>query len=105
MHQSEVVCHIQQNKPNEDAWIVSSGTFGTVIVVSDGMGAKSNARIGAQMACRAVKDAFKPWSKSKNAPSVTLLRLVHLFWGLRVLPEKEEDSAATCLFATVVPSR
>jgi len=29
---------------------------------------------------------------------------LHLFWGLRVLPQKEEDSAATCLFVVVLPS-
>jgi len=81
-----------------------SGAFGTAIVVSDGMGSKPNARIGAQMACRAVRDSLKPWAKSGEAPSLTLLRLVHLFWGLRVLPNKEEDSAATCLFATVLSS-
>jgi len=96
--------HVQQSRPNEDAWLGMSGAFGTAIVISDGMGSKPNARIGAQMACRAVRDALKPWAKSENAPSATLLRLVHLFWELRILPHKEEDSAATCLFAAVVPS-
>lgn len=96
--------HIQQNRPNEDAWTGTTGSFGTAIVVSDGMGSKPNARIGSQMACRAVKDALKPWAKSKDAPTATLLRLVHLFWGLRVLPAREEDSVATCLFAVVIPS-
>lgn len=96
--------HIQQNRPNEDAWIGTTGSFGTAIVVSDGMGSKPNARIGSQMACRAVKDALKPWAKSENAPTATLLRLVHLFWGLRILPAREEDSVATCLFAVVIPS-
>lgn len=96
--------HIQQRRPNEDAWMGMSGAFGTAIVISDGMGSKPNARIGAQMACRAVSDALKPWAKSENAPAATLLRLVHLFWGLRVLPQKEEDSAATCLFVAVLPS-
>ena len=96
--------HIQQHRPNEDAWMGMSGAFGTAIVISDGMGSKSNARIGAQMACQAVKDALKPWAKSDRAPVTTLLRLIHLFWGLRILPDREEDSAATCLFAAVVPS-
>lgn len=96
--------HIQQNRPNEDAWMGTTGSFGTAIVVSDGMGSKPNARIGSQMACRAVKDALKPWAKSENAPTATLLRLVHLFWGLRILPAREEDSVATCLFAVVIPS-
>lgn len=96
--------HIQQSQPNEDAWMGMSGVFGTAIVISDGVGSKLNARLGAQMACRAVRDALKPWTKHENAPSATLLRLVHLFWGLRILPDQEENSAATCLFAVVGPS-
>lgn len=96
--------HIQQERPNEDAWIGMSGAFGTGVVVSDGIGSKPNARTGAQMACRAVRDALKPWAKATNAPSASLLRLIHLFWGLRILPNKEEDSATTCLFAVITPS-
>jgi len=96
--------HIQERRPNEDAWMKISGTFGTAIILSDGMGSKSNARMGSQMACQAVKAALKPWSKSDRAPAATLLRLVHLFWGLRIRPDREEDSAATCLFAVIVPS-
>lgn len=96
--------HQHQGCPNQDAWQRISNTSGTAIVVSDGMGSKPNARIGAQMACRAVRDAIKPWAKTENPPPVTLLRLIHLFWGLYVLPHKEEDSAATCLFAVVAPS-
>ena len=96
--------HIQQDRPNEDAWMGMSGAFGTGVVVSDGMGSKPNARTGTQMACRAVRDALKPWAKATNAPSTSLLRLIHLFWGLRILPNKEEDSAATCLFAAITSS-
>ena len=81
-----------------------NGAFGTAIVISDGMGSKPNARMGAQIACQAVKDALEPWAKSKDPPTASLLRLVHLFWGLRVLPAREEDSVATCLFAAVIPS-
>jgi len=30
--------HIQQSRPNEDAWMGMSGAFGIAIVISDGMG-------------------------------------------------------------------
>lgn len=33
-----------------------------------------------------------------------LLRLIHILWGLGVLPAREEDSAVTCLFAVVLAS-
>ena len=96
--------HKREGRPNEDAWQGISGTFGTALVVSDGMGSKPNARTGARMACKAVKDALRHWGKSNGASPVVLLRLIHLLWGLRVLPASVEDSAATCLFAVVVPS-
>jgi serine/threonine protein phosphatase PrpC len=96
--------HQREGRPKEDAWEGMCGSFGTAIVVSDGMGSKPNARIGARMACRAVKDALRYWGKVKLALPVILLRLVHLLWGLQVLPASEEDSAATCLFAVVLSS-
>jgi hypothetical protein len=37
--------------------------FGTFIVISDGLGSKPNARQGAKMSCRAVKDALRHWEK------------------------------------------
>lgn len=96
--------HRSEGRPNEDAWEGIWGKFGTAIVVSDGMGSKPNARIGAQMACKAVKDALRYWGRVADAPPAVLLRLVHLIWGLQILPAGEEDSAATCLFAVVIPS-
>lgn len=96
--------HKRENRPNEDASEGICSSFGTAIVVSDGMGSKPNARTGARMACRAVKDALRHWGKVNGSSPLILLRLVHLLWGLRVLPASEEDSAATCLFAVVVPS-
>lgn len=96
--------HKREGRPNEDAWEGISGSFGTAVVVSDGMGSKPNARTGAHMACRAVKDALRHWVRANGASPAVLLRLIHLLWGLQVLPAREEDSAATCLFAVVVPS-
>lgn len=96
--------HQREGRPNEDAWLGSSGAFGTVIVVADGMGSRLNARIGARMACQAVKDALPHWARAEGADPTMLLRLVHLLWGLRILPACGEDSATTCLFAAVVPS-
>ncbi len=96
--------HQRERRPNEDAWKGFCGSFGTAIVVSDGMGSKPNAHTGARMACRAVKDALQYWEKIKVGSPVILLRLVHILWELQVLPASVEDSAATCLFAVVLPS-
>jgi serine/threonine protein phosphatase PrpC len=98
------VLHKKENRPNEDAWEKRKTRLTQTVVVSDGMGSKSNARLGAKMACKAVNDSLKNWAKAPDAPSVYLLRLIHLNWGLRVLPHAEKDSATTCLFATVLAS-
>jgi serine/threonine protein phosphatase PrpC len=95
--------HQQENRPNEDAWGKISGSFGTGIVVSDGMGSKPNARHGAKMVIPAVKEALRYWVKAPSADPVLLLRLIHLHWELKVLPFSTKDSAATCLLAVVTP--
>lgn len=51
--------HQREKRLNEDAWKGISGSFGTAIIVSDGMGSKPNARMGARMACQAVKEALR----------------------------------------------
>ncbi|MUG96350.1 SpoIIE family protein phosphatase [Scytonema sp. UIC 10036] len=111
--QSQVQCfgasvrgrlHQHEGRPNEDAWESICSSFGTAIVVSDGMGSKPNACTGARKACKAVQDALRSWSKFNGASPVVLLRLIHILWGLQVLPASEEDSAATCLFAVVLSS-
>jgi len=96
--------HQREKRLNEDAWQGISGSFGTAIVVSDGMGSKPNAHLGANMACQAVKEALRHWVKAEGASPVILLRLIHVLWSLKVIPATEEDSAATCLFAVVIPS-
>lgn len=96
--------HKKENRPNEDAWAKKTTRSTTVVVVSDGMGSKPNARLGAQMACKAVSDSLRSWAKAPNPPPVYLLRLIHINWSLRVLPYSEADSATTCLFATVLAS-
>lgn len=98
------ILHKKENRPNEDAWKRHSTRYTTAVVVSDGMGSKPNARLGAKMACQAVNDALRNWAKVSDAPHVYLLRLIHINWTLRVLPQSEADSAATCLFAVVLAS-
>jgi serine/threonine protein phosphatase PrpC len=72
-----------------------------MICVCDGLGSRGNAKLGARQACRAVTEAAARWLRaSGQSPSpLVLLRLVHLYWGLNVLPAAEDDSATTCLFA------
>jgi len=91
--------HAQHGLQNEDAWLAARGRFGTALVVCDGLGSRPQARLGAQLACQAVRDAAKHWARAPRGTESSLLRLIHLLWGLKVLPQDGRDCATTCLFA------
>lgn len=93
--------HHSSGQPNEDAWLRSHGSFGSLVVVSDGLGSKPNARAGAQTACAAVKEAVSRWSKTDNAPLSYLAHLVEVLWRLRLHPTPPDSAATTCLLALV----
>lgn len=91
--------HCAEGRPNEDSWLGVSGAFGTLIVVSDGVGSKSNARRGSQMACRAVHDAVRAWHKENSRCLDGLLTRIEPLWLSLVAPAASHDCAATCMFA------
>jgi serine/threonine protein phosphatase PrpC len=91
--------HRAEGKPNEDSWLGARGAFGTLVVVSDGMGSRRNARRGAQMACRAVLDAVRAWHKAGASSVEGLLAQIEPLWLGLIAPSSARDCAATCLFA------
>lgn len=91
--------HRAEGKPNEDSWLGARGAFGTLVVVSDGMGSRRDARRGAQMACRAVLDAVRAWHKAGASSVEGLLAHIERFWLELIAPSRARDCAATCLFA------
>ena len=91
--------HKCEKHPNEDAWLRTNGRFGSLIVVCDGMGSKSNARVGAREACLAVREAVIRWDKADGASLSTLTDLIESLWQIRISPDEARDSATTCLFA------
>lgn len=93
--------HRREGKPNQDAWLRTSGRFGSLVVVCDGMGSKLNARMGARAACAATREAVVRWSKVDGAPVSYLAHLVEVLWRLRVHPGDPSDAATTCLLAFV----
>lgn len=94
--------HCSQARPNEDAWRRASGAFGTVLVISDGVGSRPQARLGAQMACRAVCGAVRGWRGGRVVLS-RLLQQIESDWRRGIAPANPCDSAATCLFAWMRP--
>lgn len=91
--------HVRESLPNQDAWLKASGGFGTLIVVGDGLGSRPASHVGSTAACHATREAVVRWSKIKGAPLPLLIRLIELYWRLRIHPHAPADAAATCLFA------
>jgi hypothetical protein len=91
--------HQAEDLPNQDAWLGGEHPFGTFVVVCDGMGSRTNARQGARMACRAVRQALRLWSQAEQASLDMLPRLIMPLWKLAISPVPAEDCATTCLFA------
>lgn len=94
--------HRSQARPNEDAWRRASGAFGTVLVISDGVGSCPQSRLGAQVACRAVCGAVRAWRGDRVVLS-RLLEQIESDWRRGIAPANPRDSAATCLFAWMRP--
>ena len=91
--------HRADGKPNEDSWLGVRGAFGTLVVVSDGIGSRREARRGARMACRAVLDAVRMWHKAGAHDLDKLLVRIEPVWCSLIAPSTPRDCAATCLFA------
>jgi serine/threonine protein phosphatase PrpC len=91
--------HRAESKPNEDSWLGARGSFGTLIVVSDGMGSRREARRGAKMACRAVLAAVRAWHQERSNGIDALLPKIEAIWLECIAPSQAHDCAATCLFA------
>ena len=91
--------HKRDGVPNEDAWLRAEGSFGSLIVVCDGMGSRPHARLGARAGCVAVREAVKRWTRANEAPLLYLAHLIEILWRLCVHPYLPRDAATTCLLA------
>ena len=91
--------HRAAGQANEDSWLGVRGSFGTLVVVSDGLGSRSEARRGSQMACRAVLAAVRSWHNAGGSNLADLLIRIEPEWLSLISPSRTHDCAATCLFA------
>jgi serine/threonine protein phosphatase PrpC len=95
--------HQRERRPNEDAWLRSTGGYGSLVVVCDGMGSRPEARRGSKAACLAAREAVIRWSSVQGAPLSYLAHLVEVLWRLRIHPVEPGDAATTCLIALACP--
>ena len=91
--------HKALRKPNEDQWLGASGGFGSLVVVSDGLGSKDRARHGARKACIATLRAVRAWHKGGTGSLDDLVGRIEPLWLEEIAPFDRSDCAATCLLA------
>ncbi len=63
--------HLDDALPNQDAFLIKKMSYGTIIVMADGMGSKKKADIGSKMICRAVCEAVEVWIKYRDVRKET----------------------------------
>ena len=73
--------------------------WGSVVVVSDGLGSKAHSEHGSKAACLAVVEAARSFQNNPDANIVDILRLIHANWLVTIAPYSSSDCSATCLFA------
>lgn len=91
--------HRALRRPNEDQWLGASGSFGSLVVVSDGLGSKNHARHGARKACVATLRAVRTWHKDGTGSLDDLVARIEPLWLEEIAPFDRSDCAATCLLA------
>lgn len=96
--------HKAKKMLNEDAWLQASGAFGSLIVISDGVGSCRNARLGAKAVCKAVYDATKNWDNAITLEIYNLSSQIETRWRNYIDPINPKDCMATCLFAICRPN-
>lgn len=91
--------HIKSGTPNQDSYLVKRFKFGTLLVVSDGMGSHPHADMGSKAVCRSVSRAIQLWQEYHCDDIRLLVPILHSLWGLDVYPYRQNECGATCLFA------
>lgn len=91
--------HEKGGLPNQDSYLVKQFHFGTLIVVSDGMGSHLHSDFGSHSVCRSVSRAVRLWQEYHCDDIRLLVPLLHSLWGMDVFPYPKSECGATCLFA------
>ncbi|UPU37503.1 protein phosphatase 2C domain-containing protein [Geomonas paludis] len=94
--------HVRTGLPNQDAWMARRYRWGSVVVVSDGLGSKPNSDVGSKAACLAVFEAARSFAGNQRADLEDVLRLIHAHWLVKIAPFFPSDCSATCLFAMLI---
>lgn len=94
--------HFEEKKKNQDAYIVKQYSFGTILVISDGMGSHPHSDVGSKAVCKAVSKAVGLWVNKKCKDIRLLIPLIHTIWNIEISPYERNECGATCLFAIIL---
>lgn len=93
--------HESGNIPNQDAYSVKRYKFGTMLVVSDGLGSKKHSDFGSRAVGKSVDKAVQMWNGYTEKDIRLLLPLIVSIWSMEIYPYSQKDCGATCLFAII----
>lgn len=93
--------HEDGNIPNQDAYSVKKYKFGTILVVSDGLGSKKHSDIGSKAVGKAINKAVQIWNEYPQKDIRLLLPLMVSIWNIEIFPFTQKECGATCLFAII----
>jgi hypothetical protein len=93
--------HERNHAPNQDSYSVKKYKFGTVLVVSDGLGSKRHSDVGAKSVAKAVDKAVQIWNGYDERDLRLLLPLIVSLWNMEIFPYEAKECGATCLFAII----
>lgn len=93
--------HESNNIPNQDAYSVKRYKFGTILVVSDGLGSKIHSDLGSKAVGKAVDKAVQIWNGYGERDIRLLLPLIVSIWNMEIYPYSQKECGATCLFAII----
>ena len=96
------VLHENENIPNQDAYSVKRYKFGTILVVSDGLGSKKYSDVGSKAVGKAVDRAVQIWNGYVEKDIRLLIPLIVSVWNMEIFPYSQRDCGATCLFAIIL---
>lgn len=88
--------HIKNARPCEDAWKGAEMLHAAAVSVSDGMGSKPAAALGAWAATAAALRAARSWASASAVGPDWICRLIEAQWRFAVAPEAPHNCAATC---------
>ena len=88
--------HTKNARQCEDAWKGAEIPYSAAVSVSDGMGSKPAAALGARAATAAALRAARSWASASAIGPDWICRLIEAQWRFAVAPEEPQNCAATC---------